>query len=177
MPCRIVFAKPEDLVTWSNHLSFRFWTKVRSSSYIPIAAWMFCEYPHWWNGHCMRCSVTFGSISSQRPASFSLALLSKSMTRRLTEIWIWQGSASVLHQDNSRAIMKGYGSPFAIENIYAFGNGNRDCCISKMIWNNFKRSFFLRRSNKIESRKEFCTFKSALWVHLQYRLVSAYNCN
>ena len=28
--------------------------------------------------------------------------------------------------------MKGYGSPFAIENIYAFGNGNRDCCISKM---------------------------------------------
>ena len=33
MPCRIVFAKPEDLETWPNHLSFRFLTRVRSSSY------------------------------------------------------------------------------------------------------------------------------------------------
>ena len=31
--CRIVFAKPEDLETWPNHLSFRFLTRVRSSSY------------------------------------------------------------------------------------------------------------------------------------------------
>ena len=42
VPCRIVFAKPEDLGTWSNQfLSFRFLTKVRSSSYFPIAAWIF----------------------------------------------------------------------------------------------------------------------------------------
>ena len=27
MPCRIVFAKPEDLETWPNHLSFRFLTR------------------------------------------------------------------------------------------------------------------------------------------------------
>ena len=33
MPCRIVFAKPEDLEPWPNHLSFRFLTRVRSSSY------------------------------------------------------------------------------------------------------------------------------------------------
>ena len=33
VPCRIVFAKPEDLETWQNHLSFRFLTRVRSSSY------------------------------------------------------------------------------------------------------------------------------------------------
>ena len=33
VPCRIVFARPEDLETWSNHLSFRFLTRVRSSSY------------------------------------------------------------------------------------------------------------------------------------------------
>ena len=33
VPCRIVFAKPEDLETWPNHLSFRFLTRVRSSSY------------------------------------------------------------------------------------------------------------------------------------------------
>ena len=39
--CRIVFAKPEDLETWPNHLSFRFLTRVRSSSYSPTAALIF----------------------------------------------------------------------------------------------------------------------------------------
>ena len=34
-------AKPEDLETWPNHLSFRFLTRVRSSSYSPMAAWIF----------------------------------------------------------------------------------------------------------------------------------------
>ena len=41
VPCRIVFAEPEDLETWPNHLSFRFLTRVRSSSYSPKAAWIF----------------------------------------------------------------------------------------------------------------------------------------
>ena len=41
VPCRIVFAKPEDLETWPNHLSFCFLTRVRSSSYSPMAAWIF----------------------------------------------------------------------------------------------------------------------------------------
>ena len=41
VPCRIVFAKPEDLETWPNHLSFRFLTRVKSSSYSPMAAWIF----------------------------------------------------------------------------------------------------------------------------------------
>ena len=41
VPCRIVFAKPADLETWPNHLSFRFLTRVRSSSYSPMAAWIF----------------------------------------------------------------------------------------------------------------------------------------
>ena len=41
VPCRIVFAEPEDLETWTNHLKFRFSTRVRSSSYPPIAAWIF----------------------------------------------------------------------------------------------------------------------------------------
>ena len=41
VPCRIVLAKPEDLETWQNHLSFRFLTRVRSSSYSPMAAWIF----------------------------------------------------------------------------------------------------------------------------------------
>ena len=43
VPWRIVFAKPEDLETWPNHLSFRFLTRVRSSSYSPMAAWIFLQ--------------------------------------------------------------------------------------------------------------------------------------
>ena len=41
VPCRIVFAKPEDLETWPNHLSFRFLTRVRSSANSPMAAGIF----------------------------------------------------------------------------------------------------------------------------------------
>ena len=41
VPCRIIFAKPEDLETWPDHLSIRFLTRVRSSSYSPMAAWIF----------------------------------------------------------------------------------------------------------------------------------------
>ena len=40
VPCRIVFAKPESPETWPDHLSFRFLTRVRSSSYFPMAAWI-----------------------------------------------------------------------------------------------------------------------------------------
>ena len=39
--CRIAFAKPEDLETWQNHLSFRFLIRARSSLYSPMAAWIF----------------------------------------------------------------------------------------------------------------------------------------
>ena len=41
VPCRIVFATPEDFETWPNHLSFHFLTRVRSLSYSPMAAWIF----------------------------------------------------------------------------------------------------------------------------------------
>ena len=41
VPCRSVFAKPEDLEIWPNQLTFRFLTRVRSSSYSPMAAWIF----------------------------------------------------------------------------------------------------------------------------------------
>ena len=37
VPCRIVFAESEDLETWPNHLSFRFLTRVGSSSYSPMS--------------------------------------------------------------------------------------------------------------------------------------------
>ena len=39
--CRVVFAKPQDLETWLNHLSFHFLTKVRSSLISPVEAWIF----------------------------------------------------------------------------------------------------------------------------------------
>ena len=41
VPCRIVFAKPEGLETWANHLNFCFLIRVRSLSYTPMAAWNF----------------------------------------------------------------------------------------------------------------------------------------
>ena len=44
VPCRIVFAEPEDLETCPNHLSFRFLTRVRSSSYSPMAGWIFLRF-------------------------------------------------------------------------------------------------------------------------------------
>ena len=41
VPCRVVFAKPEDLETWPDHLRFRFLIRVRSSSYSQMAALIF----------------------------------------------------------------------------------------------------------------------------------------
>ena len=43
MPCRIAFAKPEDIQMWRNYLSFHVFTKVRSPSYSPMAAWIFLQ--------------------------------------------------------------------------------------------------------------------------------------
>ena len=83
-PCRIVFAKLEDLETWPNHLSFRFLTRVRCSSYSPMAAWIFLRTSSLvtWS-----CSIASSSISSQKRAFFSLTLQSMSMIHRHTEIW------------------------------------------------------------------------------------------
>ena len=43
VPCRIIFTKPIDLETCQNHLSFCFLTKVRGSSYSPMAVWIFLQ--------------------------------------------------------------------------------------------------------------------------------------
>ena len=40
VPCRNVFAMPEDIEMWPYHLSFRFFTIVRRSSCTPIAFWI-----------------------------------------------------------------------------------------------------------------------------------------
>ena len=64
-----------------------------------VSQWLigsFCEHLRCCHGDCTRCSVAFGSISSQMFPSFSLALPLRSWTHKSTEIWIWQGSASVL---------------------------------------------------------------------------------
>ena len=42
----------------------------------------------------MKCSIASGSISSQKPAFFSLTQQSRSMIHRHTEIWKWPRSAS-----------------------------------------------------------------------------------
>ena len=43
VPCRIVFAMPEDLEMWPYHQSFRFFTMVRRSSCTPIAFWILLQ--------------------------------------------------------------------------------------------------------------------------------------
>ena len=64
-PSRIVFAMPEDLEMWPYHLSFRFFTMVRSSC-TPVAFWRFCcEPPRSPHGLCRKCSEVSYSISSQ----------------------------------------------------------------------------------------------------------------
>ena len=40
VPCRIVFAMPEDLEMWPYHLSFPFFTMVRRSACTPVAFWI-----------------------------------------------------------------------------------------------------------------------------------------
>ena len=70
VPCRNVFAKPADLKTWLNYLSFGFLTRVRSSPYSPMLG-PFCELPYWKHGPCSKCSKASGSISPQRPVFFS----------------------------------------------------------------------------------------------------------
>ena len=40
VPCRIVFAMPEDLEMWPYQMSFRFFTMVRRLSCTPIAFWI-----------------------------------------------------------------------------------------------------------------------------------------
>ena len=41
VPCRMVFAEPEDHEPWPNHLSWCFLTMVSSSSFSPMATWIF----------------------------------------------------------------------------------------------------------------------------------------
>ena len=56
-----------------------------SSSIFKWLLGTFCEPAHWLYGLFMKCSITFGSISYQKLAFSSLALLSKAMIHRHTE--------------------------------------------------------------------------------------------
>ena len=47
VPCRIVFAKPEDFETWLYHLSFRFLTRSGAHHILQWLLGSFCESPHW----------------------------------------------------------------------------------------------------------------------------------
>ena len=85
---RIVFAKPEDLGTWQNHIRFHFLT-MGSEFIIFSSGCLDLSVNHLISNMVLlfKCTITFGSISTQRPAFFSLALLSRSMIYRYTEIW------------------------------------------------------------------------------------------
>ena len=81
VPCRIVFAMPEELEMWPYHLSFRFFTMVRRSLCTPIAFWILLRTSSS-HGLCRKCSEVSYSISSQGLGSFSLFLLSRSSSHR-----------------------------------------------------------------------------------------------
>ena len=122
VPCRIVFAKPEDLETWPNHLIFRFLTRVRSLSYSPMAAWIFLRTSSLvtWSIYEM-CSIASGSISSQKPAFFSLTLQSRSMIHSVHHHGVSRAEFSLtepillqaVYIDHSRNPRLLYGSPWS----------------------------------------------------------------
>ena len=78
VPCRIVFAMPEDLEMWQYHLSFRFFTMVMSHHALPLQSGFCCEPPRSSHGLCRKCSEVSYSISSQGLGSFIRVLLSRS---------------------------------------------------------------------------------------------------
>ena len=82
VPCRIVFAMPEDLEMWPYHLIFRFFTMVRRSSALQLYYGFCCEPPCSSHGLCRKCSEVSCSISSQGLGSFSRFLLSRSSSYR-----------------------------------------------------------------------------------------------
>ena len=90
VPCRIVFAMPEDLKMWPYHLRFRFFTMIRRS---PCTGFC-CESPRSSHGLCRKCSDVSYSISSQGLGSFSRFLLLRSSFHRHTGGWIRWAFAS-----------------------------------------------------------------------------------
>ena len=85
VPWKTIFAKPEDVDAQPVHLSCRVLSKVSCNG---------CLNPYQRHSPYTRCSDTFGSTSSQRPALISLILLQISMTHMHTAILIREGSAS-----------------------------------------------------------------------------------
>ena len=81
VPCRIVVAKPKDLETWSNHLSFRFLTRVRSLSYSPVAAWIYLQTSplgYLWSAHYSCINYSQLSLSRIRLSRITAYLEEKS---------------------------------------------------------------------------------------------------
>ena len=82
VPCRIVFAMPEDLEMWPYRLSFCFFTMIRRSSCTPTAYWILLRTSSYVTWSLRKCSEVSYSISSQGLGSFSRFLLSRSSFHR-----------------------------------------------------------------------------------------------
>ena len=96
VPCRVVFAKPENQKHGQTILASVSWSGSGVRHTLQWLLGSFCELPHSWHDPCKKCSIASGSISSQKPEFFYLTLQLRSMIHRHTEIWKWQGSASDL---------------------------------------------------------------------------------
>ena len=80
VPSRIVFAKPEDLETCPNHLSFRFLVRIRSSSYSFFAN-LFTGYV------VLVQNVQYSSVVLISKPCLLQALTAELEKRRHTGIW------------------------------------------------------------------------------------------
>ena len=80
-PCRMIFAKSEDLELWPNPLNF--FTMIRSLLYSPMAAWIFLQtFSFMAYSPFAKYLVTCKSILSQMPSFISLNMLPMSTTYR-----------------------------------------------------------------------------------------------
>ena len=61
--CRIVFAKPEDLEAWPNHLIFRFLTTIKSSSYGVVLSPPLIDPPGWETHGAKKVKVSHSLIA------------------------------------------------------------------------------------------------------------------
>ena len=82
VPCRIVFAMPEDLEMWPYHLSFHFLPWLGDHHALQLHSGFCWEPPRSSHGLCRKCSEVSYSISSQGLESFSRFLLSRSSSHR-----------------------------------------------------------------------------------------------
>ena len=95
VPCRIVFASPDDRMTCPYHFSVHLFTEVGRYHRAQWCFQFWLSLPHWFCDLCTRYRGVCGNILPPVPVSFFQCLLLWSMFHMHTKIWTWPGNASV----------------------------------------------------------------------------------